>query len=238
MTERSIVAVGVPGDGMLRFCSVEAGDFGTDDWVVVRGPLGHEPGLVLFGTEDVDAAPSSNLRYSIERRLVDEEVSQIDARVQLARALTGAVTDHVSAIDVALEMISVRLSLDDEMILCAISGRTDVDPAHIERHLEERLGRPVRIELMDGPAVIYGSVGKLRGRQSAGDRSVLDRVGVGRLSGNPRPNGWPRLGSRVTASGESGVLIGISVRHDAAIIRFDHGDEREMPLDEITVVTS
>ncbi len=203
---------------------------------MVGGPLGDEPGRVLFGAADVDAPAQIDLRCTIERRLSDEELSEVESRIELARALTGEVERQVKSMDSTLDLTSLRLSLDGATILCTLCGQSEMDSSSLGCHLEERMGQPVRLELMDRVPVTYGSVGRVRTGPLVDEQALLQRMGVGRLSGNPRPNGWPRLGSRVRAGDMSGTLIGISMRHGTATIRLESGEEDEVPLDELNVV--
>lgn len=221
---------------MLRFCFTQVDDLRSGDWVVVRSPLGDEPGCVLFGARDVDGPSRVELRYRVERRLDEQELAQAQEIVQIARSLIGKVADHLNTIDPSLEVTSLRVSLDGTTLLCACFGPSSEGVTNVQQALEERLGRPVLLETLDRSLVIYGSIGRTVGSASVDEGALLERVGFGRLSGNPRPNGWPRLGSRVSAGDISGILVGISVRHETATIRLDSGQEHEVPLGNVDVV--
>jgi len=229
-----VLAVSVPGDGFLRFCRAPQENFTAGEWVVIDGPLGQEPGKVIFGSDDVDIPGNVELRYTVALRLTEHERSTIDEHVEAARGFIATVVDQLSSIDPVLELSSLRLSLDGETLLCAIFGHPSEDLPNLERMLTEFFSRQVRLEVLERSAVFYGSVGRIAEREP-GDEDLLERVGRGRLSGNPRPNGWPRLGSRVGAGAVSGVLLGISMRHDTATIRLDSGEEQAVPLSDVVV---
>ena len=221
---------------MLRFCWGREGDLRTGDWVVVGGPLGDESGRVLFGADDVDAPAQIELSCTIERRLSDAELSEVESRLERARALTCEVERQGKSVDSSFEMASLRLSLDGTTILCSLFGQLEVGRSSLEQVLEERMGQPVRLELMDRAPVTYGSVGRLRTGTPVDEQALHQRMGVGRLSGNPRPNGWPRLGCRVRAGETTGTLSGISMRHGTATIRLESGEDIAVPEDELEVV--
>ncbi len=228
-----LAGVLIPGDGRLRWCSTRVADVCEGDWVVVSGALGDEPGQVLFTPERISNPLSIPETFVVSRRLTSAEQARIPALIARASGLIEAAQQAVSRLDKAVEISSLRFTLDGSMLLLLVHGTAGDQVDSVSETLSRALGVPVNVEWGGLQARTFGSLGRFGAPEGERDlimtRLRIDEVGTAQF-----PNGWPRLGQTVRTPHGTGQLCSVSVRHNVATVRLETGEEIEVPVDELS----
>ncbi len=231
----SIVGALVPGDGRPRFCQTNRTELTTGDWVVIDSPFGVEPGQIVFTANQVDVPSTIKIVASIVRNMTAAEISELDSIMLRALPLSGEAARVAEMIEPSIQVSNLRFTLDGSTILCGCRGQSSEPPAQLERELSAKLGYPVVVEWRNRPAQSFGSLGRIRSRDATtAEKVIRDRLRLDVAGSTLAPNGWPRLGSRVGTVDGTGVMVGVSIRHNTAIVRLDSGDESIVPVDSLT----
>ncbi len=231
----SIVAALVPGDGRPRFCQTKRTGATTGDWVVIDSPFGVEPGQIVFAVDRVDVPSTIEIVASIVRNMTIAEILELDTNMLRSLSVIGEAARVAEMIDPSIQLRNLRFTLDGSRILCTCHGDAADPPAQLDRELSATLGCPVVVEWRERPAQSFGSLGRIRVRDATTEEKVIrHRLRIDDAESTLAPNGWPRLGSRVGTVDGAGVMVGVSIRHNTAIVRLDSGDETVVPVVNLT----